>query len=870
MAGVGNIAALGLACAAIVAEPSGIASNDNRRVIARGTHGRLHRLDALVHGGRGLGSRVRYVAPWLVLATSAACPPGDDVPVTSDTSTTGSSGSGSSGSSGTADSAGTSGSSGTTEAASGSEGGSESSSDGPEPACGNAVVEAEEACDDGGPSPTCDADCTPAECGDGRMNAAAGEACDDGGESAACDVDCTAPECGDGVLNVEAGELCDAGAATPLCDDDCTPVGCGDGVVNAAAGEACDDAGESAICNVDCSASMCGDGITNTSAGESCDDMGESLACDADCSPSSCGDGLVNAVAGEACDDAGETAACDADCTLATCGDAWVNAAAGEQCEGDDLAGATCQALGYLVGTLACAPTCAFDVGGCASLPAAPVLSLGFSPVKRFDFGWVAVAGASHYELHESPTPGDPFALLADDIVGTSLSLAMPLHLRRSASYRLRACNLAGCTDSAPVPVLDSLAGAVGYFKPSNTGGGDSFGTSVALSGDGNTLAVGASWESSSATGIDGNQNDDSAYAAGAVYVFVRSAAGVWSQQAYVKPSNTDPGDRFGHRVALSGDGSTLAISAPREDGGVAGIGGNPQDDSVLDAGAVHVFVRDGLGAWSQQAYVKASNTDEGDSFGFAVALSGDGSTLAVGATGEDSTAAGIGGDQVDDSGYEVGAAYVLVRDGLGAWSQQAYVKASNPGDGDQLGSSVALSVDGTTLALGARYESSSATGIDGNQASNTAGGAGAVYVLLRDGMGAWSQQAYVKASNTGANDLFGASVALSADGSVLAIGARWEDGSATGIGGNQASNAATDAGAVYVLTRSAMGAWSQRAYVKASNAAALDEFGEATALSADGDVLAVGASWEDSNATGIGGNQASNASGGSGAVYLY
>src|SRR5262249_13552568 len=75
------------------------------------------------------------------------------------------------------------------------------------------------------------------------------------------------------------------------------------------------------------------------------------------------------------------------------------------------------------------------------------------------------------------------------------------------------------------------------YIKASNTEMGDHFGNGgtleghgVALSGDGNTLAVGAPYESSSAKGINGNQNDNSVYSAGAVYVFVRRSD-AWAQQ---------------------------------------------------------------------------------------------------------------------------------------------------------------------------------------------------------------------------------------------------------------------------------------------------------------------------------------------------
>jgi hypothetical protein len=203
----------------------------------------------------------------------------------------------------------------------------------------------------------------------------------------------------------------------------------------------------------------------------------------------------------------------------------------------------------------------------------------------------------------------------------------------------------------------------------------------------------------------------------------------------------------------------------------------------------------------------------------------------------------------------------------VGVWAQEAYVKASNTGLGDGFGYSVALSADGTTLAVGARDEDSAATGIGGDQTSNRFINSGAVYVFRRTA-GVWAQEAYVKASNTGADDYFGWSVALSADGSALAVGAPEEDSAATGIGGDQTSNAANQSGAGYVFRRSAT-TWVQEAYVKASNTAATDSLG-AGAISGDASTLAVGAYQEDSNATGVGGDQLNNAAADSGAVYVY
>ncbi len=277
------------------------------------------------------------------------------------------------------------------------------------------------------------------------------------------------------------------------------------------------------------------------------------------------------------------------------------------------------------------------------------------------------------------------------------------------------------------------------------------------------------------------------------------------AQQAYIKASNTDENDQFGYSVALSADGNTLAVSAWQEDSNATGV--NPvngqTDNSAGDTGAVYVFSRSGS-SWSQQAYIKASNTDADDWFGWSVALSADGNTLAVGAIFEDSNATSVNpvGGQTDNSANNAGAVYVFTRSGS-SWSQQAYIKASNTDEGDQFGYSVALSADGNTLAVGAWQEDSNATGVNpvGGQADNRAFDAGAVYVFTRSGS-SWSQQVYIKASNTDKYDYFSRSVALSADGNTLAVGAIGEASNATDVNpvGGQADNSAGNAGAVYVF----------------------------------------------------------------------
>jgi hypothetical protein len=157
-------------------------------------------------------------------------------------------------------------------------------------------------------------------------------------------------------------------------------------------------------------------------------------------------------------------------------------------------------------------------------------------------------------------------------------------------------------------------------------------------------------------------------------------------------------------------------------------VNGNQTNNNALASGAAYVFVRSGT-TWSQQAYLKASNTEAGDLFGRAVEVSDD--TIVVGAYQEDSGATGVNGEQSDDSATNSGAAYVFVRNGT-KWSQQAYLKASNTGANDYFGWSVAVSSD--TVVVGAPRESSSATGINGNQSDNSAGNSGAAYIFVRSG----------------------------------------------------------------------------------------------------------------------------------------
>ncbi|HSR95599.1 MAG TPA: hypothetical protein VLM79_00960 [Kofleriaceae bacterium] len=417
------------------------------------------------------------------------------------------------------------------------------------------------------------------------------------------------------------------------------------------------------------------------------------------------------------------------------------------------------------------------------------------------------------------------------------------------------------------------------YMKASNTRAGDAFGTSVALSLDGKTFAVGAPRENS---GSISNQADDSANDAGAVYVFTYDGA-TWMQQAYLKAERPGEDDLFGTRVALSADGSVLAVGAASEDGNARMINGDQTDNTAPAAGAAYVFRRSGT-SWHQEAYIKPSNLDAYDAFGSGVSLSADGSILAVGATGESGNGSAPGNNAL----MSAGAAYVFAFNGS-IWSQQSYIKPLSPVGMIQFGAAIALSGDGSRLAVGVdreasygevyvfarngtmwaqelRYQSADAhTGLGNSVALShdgsllTVGAArdsvnapgGAVFTFTRSGTDWSARSAALTPNRARGDDDFGASVALSEDGSLLAVGVSLEDGKDKGVGGDPANVGTDDSGAVYLFTRSGSD-WAQQTYVKACNTATGAKLGGSVALSPDGKTLAAGAAAETSSATGV------------------
>lgn len=403
-------------------------------------------------------------------------------------------------------------------------------------------------------------------------------------------------------------------------------------------------------------------------------------------------------------------------------------------------------------------------------------------------------------------------------------------------------------TDARYPLTIDPLFTQQTYLKASNANSDDQFGFAVAV--DGNTAVVGAYREDGDAASTAAVPNENASNA-GAVYVFTRTGVS-WTQEAYLKAFNAGENDEFGISVAIAGD--TIVVGAYAEAGDASSTAAAP-NDNASQAGAAYVFTRTGA-TWTPQAYLKASNAEGGDQFGYSVAVSGD--TAVVGASAEDGDASSTTGTPNNNALY-AGAAYVFARDAMGNWTQQAYLKASNAGQSDSFGYSVAVS--GDTVVVGAFKEA-------GDMAStatvpnNNAPVAGAAYVFTRISA-TWTQQAYLKASNAEGNDSFGTSVAVSGDTAVIGANGEAGDASSTTAAPN---NNASHAGAAYVFTRTGV-TWSQQDYLKASNAGSGDRFG--CGVSVDGDTVIVGAESEDGDASSTGATSNNNASY-AGAAYVF
>lgn len=430
---------------------------------------------------------------------------------------------------------------------------------------------------------------------------------------------------------------------------------------------------------------------------------------------------------------------------------------------------------------------------------------------KSYTFKWDEDSSVTHYELSEYATElgTDSRVVIHGQIIKATHTyyLNSLLHEQLNKSYNIRGCSAAGCSGYSS-DIKPEAIKAIGYFKASNSDPGDHFGHAVSLSRDGNTLAVSAPGESSSSTGVNGVQADNNTAGSGAVYVYVRDA-GKWRQQAYLKAPvsrqntrfgslavssngnvlavgagpgetygqvggqgavyiferigeewtltdsvaprsehNPDIRSSFGGRVAIAGDGKTLAVSASSDSTDAKGINGTITNAINYASGALYIFDRRGGGRWIEQAYIKTSNPLPQLNFGILVSLSLDGNVLGT-------------------SSWREGAAYIFTRSGQ-TWTQQARLQSPNLTPLDSFGWSIAISESGTSLAVSAPREASSAVGINGDLFNSLAPDSGAVY-LFANNNGRWMFDTYIKASSPSVG--FGSSLAFSSDAKSLKVG---------------------------------------------------------------------------------------------------
>ncbi|MEC8627879.1 MAG: hypothetical protein VXY37_05725, partial [Bacteroidota bacterium] len=311
------------------------------------------------------------------------------------------------------------------------------------------------------------------------------------------------------------------------------------------------------------------------------------------------------------------------------------------------------------------------------------------------------------------------------------------------------------------------------------------FGFNVALSDDGNTLAVGIqrsdsigtdvgaaaiySWDGSNWSEInmvfgsiqdslfgrymdlsDNGQflvvgsphNEVNGTNAGAVYSYsYQTDVPVWVQLG-LDIDGEAASDQSGWSVCLSADGSRVAIGAIDNDG------------NGFQAGHVRVYEWDGIG-WVQLG-LDIDGEVAGDRSGYSISLSSDGSRMAIGARLN------------DDNGFQAGHVRVYEWDGIG-WVQLG-LDIDGEAAGDLSGCSVSLSSDGNRLAIGA-------IGHDGNGSN-----AGHVRVYEWSGTG-WAQLGFEDIDGEVAGDRSGYSISLSSDGSRMAIGAVDNDGNGSSAG---------------------------------------------------------------------------------------
>ena len=392
----------------------------------------------------------------------------------------------------------------------------------------------------------------------------------------------------------------------------------------------------------------------------------------------------------------------------------------------------------------------------------------------------------------------------------------------------MEAYSVAGWTSIAQPPTVASISPLTtlisGGRAPGWTGGtkivasdreaNDGLGHSIAMSGDGTKVIVGAPYEDHDKVG--GNYING----AGSAYIYTYDGTNWDAGEKIVAPDRAVGGDYFGWSVGINSDGTKVIVGVYRND---------PGQPVVNNAGSAYIYAYDGTN-WDSGYKLVAPDKEADDRFGYSVAMSGgtsgDQLRVIVGASHEDHDK--VGGNYISTAG----AAYIYTYDGTN-WDTGEKIVASDRASQNYFGFRVAISLDGTKVIVGA-YRN--------DPGQPVVGDAGSAYIYAYDGTN-WDAGEKIVAPDKQGSDEFGYSVAMNGDGTKVIVGARYE--AHDKVGGDQK----TRAGSAYIYTYDGTN-WDTGEKIVASNRDVNDYFGWSVGMNSDGTKVIVGAIGEDLSAT--------------------
>lgn len=434
---------------------------------------------------------------------------------------------------------------------------------------------------------------------------------------------------------------------------------------------------------------------------------------------------------------------------------------------------------------------------------------------------------------------------------------------------------ITGIPTSSGITVV-GISTEVGILTGSRTtqANSDEFGSSIAVNYDATKIAIGA---------VSGFTSTSPTTKVGAVYVFDRSGSTFTEVGILTGKYALDTGDFFGRSVSMSSNGSTIAVGAPIDEiGGTTGTGvvyiydrvgnnftgvgtlsgtlsvdlsdrfgysvdmdssgnvivvGAINDEDPLsgtNSGVTYVFERVAGPTFNQIGILTgyyASNSL--DNYGNSIAISDNGKTIVVGAIN----------DEVPGSGTESGVVYVYDKNGS-LFTQVGILTGSlSSGISDNFGQTVCTNYDGRIIAVGAPNDS-----VNGNGAAS-----GLIYIFEKTGSSYKQIQVLTGDFATNAQDNFGYSISMTADGNVITVGANQDEF----VSSDGSSSSGSSSGVVYVYERRRNNLIFNDDYVKSGIITSYyanktnDKFGSSLALSAEGKSLVVGAPFDYTNSSG-------------------